>query len=94
MGQHTNLSSMMRVVRDHIRQHRRTRGPRPRPTVPPKSFDLALRPQQGHRKHLGATRSTHNQRGLGLSLRALLWSSVAGSFRSGADSLIHFRRIL
>ena len=33
MGEHADLSAMMRIVGDHVGQHGRTRGPRARPAI-------------------------------------------------------------
>jgi hypothetical protein len=72
MGQHANLASMMRVVRDHVRLHGHPCRPWFRPIVAVE--DPALRLRKGFRQHLGAAGATFKQsrRGLFLGTAAAL----------------------
>ena len=43
VGEHQDLAAMMRVVREHVREHRGAGGPRLRPAAPRKFCDAAFR---------------------------------------------------
>ena len=60
--------AVMRVVRDHVGHHRRSRRPGLRPAVAVKDFDAATR--QRVRNHVGAAGAAVSQSGPDLLLRA------------------------
>jgi hypothetical protein len=70
MSEHTHLTSMMRVMRDHVRQHGGARGPRSCPPIAAERFNLAGRPRQSVRKHVRAACCAFEESGLDLLLRA------------------------
>jgi hypothetical protein len=70
MGQHTHLTAMMRIVRNHIDHHGSARRPLFRPTVAVKSFDPALGVGESACNHLGAACAALTQSSSYLFLRA------------------------
>jgi hypothetical protein len=58
--QHADLSTVMGIVRDHIRKHCRSCGPRSGPTIAPELADTAVWPER-FAKHLCAAQGTFCQ---------------------------------
>jgi hypothetical protein len=61
MGQHANLSAVMRLVRNHISTHGGSREPRPRPAVSEKTGHAPWRTAERITDHFAAARCTLGQ---------------------------------
>ena len=69
MGQHTDLSAMVGLVRKHVAQHFHANRPGLAPAVTAKFLDAAVVTER-FREHLGAASGALGQRRTGLSRRA------------------------
>jgi hypothetical protein len=70
MGQHAHLAAVMRIVRNHVRQHRGIRRPRLRPPIAAECVDSAAGSRQSGRQHVAAACGTFSQSRPSLLLRA------------------------
>src|SRR5258707_2788675 len=74
VGQHQNLTAMMRFVREHVSEHGASGGPRLRPTAAGEFCDAAIRSgRQGVRQHSEALHRAFLVRG-----RSLLHGAAVG----------------
>lgn len=86
MGQHANLSAVMRLVRNHVSTHRSSRAPRPRPAVSHKAGDASWRTAEGIAHHFAAERRTFGQS------RSCLPLCASGAIQTGCDHQVRSRK--
>ena len=70
MSQHTDLTSVMGIMGDHVSEHGNARTPWPRPSIAEKALDAVWRSDQSFCQHLAAARGTFGKRRSSLFLSA------------------------